>query len=111
MKLVFKRSVMIEVYRSVHRMIENNFYLTQRTLRHSNPKMLATLRKLGKHIMNNNAHQFTKGRSAKHSIPNVISEGFAQLNEVTDLGTVSVEVDGTDSSSMAEATRGDVGAI
>lgn len=110
MKLVFKRSVMIEVYRSVHRIVENNFYLTHRTMRHSNPKMLATLRKLGNHIEKNKPHQFTKARSAKYVIPDVVSEGFAQLSEATDLGTTTVELD-VGTGDEREVTGGDVGAI
>jgi hypothetical protein len=45
--LVMKRSILIEVYRSAHQIIENNFYLTHRTVRNSSPKMTHTLARLG----------------------------------------------------------------
>ena len=87
MKLIFKRSVLIEVYRSVHRIIESNFYLTNRTLRHSHPTMLATLHKLATYIQKpeTNPHEFRKGRAAKHEVMDAVNDGFAQMFEKTDL--------------------------
>jgi|SRR5882762_4355100 len=61
MKLIFKRSILIEVHRSAHRIIKNNFYLTHCTLQHSHPKMLATLRKLATYIQDKDLHTFKKG--------------------------------------------------
>lgn len=112
MKLVFKRSVLIEVYRSVHRIIENNFYLTNRTLRHTNPSMRATLQKLAAHIQKpeNNPHVFTKGRTTKsgHEIIDVVNDGFIKICESTDLGTLQDE---QDSGREANATGEDVGVL
>jgi hypothetical protein len=93
MRLVFKRSVLIEVYRSAHRIIENNFYLTDRTLRHTNPTMVATLQKLAAHILKpeNSPHVFTKGRTSKHEVTDAVNEGFMQICESTDLFTIQDE--------------------
>lgn len=110
MKLVFKRSVLIEVYRSVHRIIENNFYLTNRTLQHSHPTMLAMLRKLMAHIQKpkNNPHVFTKGRTVKHKISDTVNEGFAQICESSDLCTIPDKQTGI---REIVATGGDVGVM
>src|ERR1700690_2351500 len=90
MRLVFKRSVLVKVYRSGHRIIENNFYLTNRTLRHTNPTMVATLQKLVAHIQKpeNSPHVFTKGRTSKHKVTDAVDEGFMQIHESTDLCTI-----------------------
>ena len=110
MRLVFKRSVLIEIYRSAHRIIENNFYLTNRTLRHTNPSMVATLKKLATHIMKpeNNPHVFTKGRTSKHEVTDAVNEGFTQICESTDLFTIQDEQVGVQE---ITATSGDIGVL
>jgi hypothetical protein len=62
-QLIMSRSILIEVYRSAHQIIENNFYLTHRTIRHSSPKMTRTLAHLSGYIAdtNRNPHIFTSG--------------------------------------------------
>ena len=96
MKLIFKRSVLIEVYRSVQRIIESNFYLTGRTLQHSHPSMLATLRKLATHIQKpeDNPHIFTQGQGAAYEIPDVVSDGFGQMWEKADICAINEEEGG-----------------
>ena len=86
-RLVMKRSILIEVYRSAHQIIENNFYLTHRTVRHSSPKMTRTLARLGEYIekIGSNPHVFTAGRSIGYEVPDRITEGFALLGEDADL--------------------------
>jgi hypothetical protein len=110
MKLVFKRSVLIEVYRSAHRIIENNFYLTNRTLRHTNPTMVATLQKLAAHIQKpeNSPHIFTKRRTSKHKVTDAVNEGFMQICESTDLCTIRDDQVGVQE---IIATSGDVGVL
>ena len=111
MKLVFKRSILIEIYRSAHRIIENNFYLTNRTLRHTSPKMTTTLNKLAAHIRKpeNNPHVFMKGRTAKHTIPDVVNEGFAKILQNSDLGTILEGQDDEEGGSRQAVSAGDVG--
>ena len=110
MKLVFKRSVLIEVYRSVHRIIKNNFYLTNHTIRHTQPSMVATLQKLADHIQKteNNPHVFTKGQSAKHEVLDALNEGFAAIVESSDLFNIV-----NDEAGVQEvlATSGDIGVV
>ncbi|KAK0455372.1 uncharacterized protein EV420DRAFT_1227310, partial [Desarmillaria tabescens] len=45
-ELVFKRSILLQVYRSMQQTIEENFYLTRHTVQHSKPKMTKTLQHL-----------------------------------------------------------------
>lgn len=106
--LIMKRSVLIEVYRLAHQMIENNFYLTHRTIRHSSPRMNCTLAKLAAYIegADRNPHVFTRGRAVKYEIPDYVSEGFARLTEDADLCAVSDMSEGT---SIGRATGEDLG--
>ncbi|KAJ3841791.1 hypothetical protein F5878DRAFT_519481, partial [Lentinula raphanica] len=46
-QLIFKRSILLEIYRAMQETIESNFALTHRTIRHSKPRMTNTLRNLG----------------------------------------------------------------
>jgi hypothetical protein len=105
MKLIFKRSILIEVYRSAHRIIENNFYLTHRTLWHSHPKMLATLRKLATYIQDKDPHTFKKGQVVKYEIPDVVNDGFEKMFENTDLYTIRDDAGVRD----IHTTGGDIG--
>lgn len=93
MRLIFKRSVLIEVYRSAHRVIENNFYLTHRTLSHTHPSMLATLKKLATHIQEKQPHKFQAGRTVKYEIQDVITDGLVRMFETTDLTNVQGDED------------------
>jgi len=53
--------------------------------------MLATLCKLTDQIQKpeNNPHVFTRGRTAKYVIPDVVNEGFAEMCESSDLCTIN----------------------
>lgn len=106
-QLIMKRAILIEVYRSAHRMIENNFYLTHRTIRHSSPKMLRTISRLRSYIEepSRNPHTRIRGRSAKYEIPDHISEGFGLLHEDADLCAVA---DGLEKD-VNRATADDIG--
>jgi hypothetical protein len=110
MKLVFKRSVLIEVYQSVHRIIENNFYMENRTICHTQPSMIVTLRKLADHIQKteNNPHVFTKGLSAKHEVLDALNEGLAAIVESSDLCNIPDDKAGV---RAVLATSGDIGVV
>ncbi|KAF8900800.1 hypothetical protein CPB85DRAFT_1193261, partial [Mucidula mucida] len=61
-KLVLKRSVLLQVYRSMQKTIKENFHLTHRTVHHLKPKMTKTLRRREEEIAELDAHVFTAGR-------------------------------------------------
>jgi hypothetical protein len=105
--LIMKRSILIEVYRSAHQMIENNFYLTHRTIRHSSPRMTHTINKLRNYIEGpeQRPHIFTAGRSVNYEIPDHVSDGLALLMEDTDLCAIA---DG-DEGRAGTATGDDLG--
>lgn len=106
-----KRSILIEVYRSAHQMIENNFYLTHRTIRHTSPKMLATITRLRKYIEGpeQSPHQFRAGRTQKHKIPNHVGSGFTLLMQDTNLGALNSGGDEVSEGGGMMATGDDIG--
>ncbi len=60
-ELVFKRSVLLKVYRSMQRTIEDNFHLSHHTVHHTKPAMTKPLQRLRTQIANLDGHRFKKG--------------------------------------------------
>lgn len=60
-ELVFKRSVLLEVYHSMQQTIEDNFHLSHRTVHHTKPAMTKPLQRLRTQIANLDGHRFKKG--------------------------------------------------
>lgn len=88
-------------------MIENNFYLTHRTVRHSNPKMHRTIYRLQTYIQDpsRNPHVRSNGRSVKYEIPDYITNGFSLLGEDADLCAAGAE--GGDTVTEGDRITGD----
>ncbi|PBL00004.1 hypothetical protein ARMGADRAFT_864452, partial [Armillaria gallica] len=61
-ELVFKRSVLLQVYWSMQQTIEENFYLTCRTVWHSKPKITKTLQHLRDELASLHRFEFKQGR-------------------------------------------------
>ncbi|KAL0952556.1 hypothetical protein HGRIS_006812 [Hohenbuehelia grisea] len=111
MKLVMKRSILIEVYRSVHEVIEDNFFLTHRTIRHSHPKMTRTLQHLGAWIAkaDNKPHVFTKGRMATYEVPDLVCNGLIALAESKDLSSMAAGDDNEGDAGALGVSGDDIG--
>ncbi len=85
-ELVFKHSVLLEVYCSMQQTIEENFYLTRHTVRHSKPKMTKTLQRLRDQLAMLAWFEFKAGRSTSTPttgrswvVHDAINEGFGVL--------------------------------
>ncbi|KAJ3730829.1 hypothetical protein C8R42DRAFT_545138, partial [Lentinula raphanica] len=85
-QLIFKRSVLLEVYRAMQETIEDNFFLTHRTVHHSKPTMTNTLRKLAEIVSALDSTMLKPGRLSsipghqdRWKVQDVIIEGFAIL--------------------------------
>ncbi|KAG2028921.1 hypothetical protein BDR03DRAFT_882337 [Suillus americanus] len=96
---IIKESPLIEVYRNCHVVIENGFHLQHQTIRHAQPEMMNTIRKLSTRIKENYAHIKKEGRKALWSIPDQINEGMVLMQEqkiVSEEETAVFDVDGDD---------------
>ncbi|KAJ3768797.1 hypothetical protein FB446DRAFT_649816 [Lentinula raphanica] len=101
-QLIFKRSILLEVYRAMQETIENNFFLTHHTVQHSKPKMTNTLRNLGKAVSALDSTIMKPGRisslpGTQHhwKLQDAVNEGLAILAQKKELliGTELDEVD------------------
>ncbi|KAG1896135.1 uncharacterized protein F5891DRAFT_959147, partial [Suillus fuscotomentosus] len=96
---IIKESPLIEVYRNCHVVIKNRFHLQHQTIRHAQPEMMNTIRKLSTKIKENYAHIKKEGRKALWSIPDQINEGMVLMQEqkiVSEEETGVFDVDGDD---------------
>ena len=85
MPRIIKESPLVETYRKMHVNIEENFYLENRTIRHSPPDMPRTLAKLSTSIQESGVHQRTSGQHAKYIVPDKVTAGMnSALNEDED---------------------------
>ncbi|KAG1894465.1 uncharacterized protein F5891DRAFT_1130925 [Suillus fuscotomentosus] len=96
---IIKESPLIKVYHNCHVVIENRFHLQHQTIRHAQPEMMNTIRKLSTKIKENYAHIKKEGRKALWSIPDQINEGMVLMQEqkiVSEEETGVFDVDGDD---------------
>ncbi|KAK1227567.1 hypothetical protein PQX77_009427 [Marasmius sp. AFHP31] len=122
--LVMKRSPLLGVYRSLQSTIEESFYLTHRTVRHSNPDMTKTIQKLRVHLAALKAHTFQADRttsikdsSRKWVVMDAVTKGFEKLQSRKDLyGTGGTNANSEDNEGteeddeIGEITGDDIGA-
>ncbi|KAG2086947.1 hypothetical protein BD769DRAFT_1373278 [Suillus cothurnatus] len=97
--VVERNNLYTKVYRNCHVIIENGFHLQHQTIRHAQPDMTNTIRKLSMRIKEKYAHIKTFGRKALWSIPDQINEGMALMQEqriVSEEETTIFDTDGDD---------------
>ncbi len=95
---ILEESILIEMYRNCHVMVENAFHLEHRTTKHSPSDMTRTLQKLAGEIQQSHTHIFTPGRTAKYSVLDNIEIGVDGLQWQTNkLGSLNEIVAGQES--------------
>ncbi|KAJ3824469.1 hypothetical protein F5880DRAFT_1480156, partial [Lentinula raphanica] len=99
-QLIFKRSVLLEVYRAMQQTVEENFFLTHRTVHHSKPTMTNTLRSLGRVVASLEICVFKPGRSTstvgsqnRWTVQDAMIEGFAMLSQKKDFNEAIINGD------------------
>ena len=99
--------------------IENNFFLTHRTIHHSKPTMTHTLKRLANHVAHLNGHTFTPGHHSslpdtgahQWKVQHAIVEGFRLLSQKKAMYSMEEE-DNVDSNEQGfqEVDGQDIGA-
>ncbi|KAI0072064.1 hypothetical protein K474DRAFT_1678964 [Panus rudis PR-1116 ss-1] len=87
LQLVLKQSPLIELFRHVHRLMQDNFHLIHRTVRHAPPDIGNTIKVLCKLLQESKGYTFVKDRKSVR-IPDHLHEGMLLLQ--TQSGIVRV---------------------
>ncbi|KAG8999248.1 hypothetical protein FRB90_012122 [Tulasnella sp. 427] len=104
-KFIIKQSPLIEVYQNTHSVVENSFYLTNRTLRHPPPPMKKTLAALRDHMRKEKLYTHNDNRREVPLPRNAFLEGLAKNTDVPpNTAATDDESDGE-----ADVDDGDVG--
>lgn len=82
--LMIKRSPLIEVFRSCHETVEENFYLKDRTTRHAPSDMESTRAALRTHMEKHIAFDEVAGRVPAYLVPEQLAEGLGQLQTISE---------------------------
>ncbi|KAG2125101.1 hypothetical protein DEU56DRAFT_744063, partial [Suillus clintonianus] len=77
---IIKQSPLIEVFRNCHVIMENAFYLKNRTIQHTHPNMAATIEKLRSYIQSTLAY-IPQNRSSKRVIEDQIAVGMKLIQQ------------------------------
>jgi hypothetical protein len=76
-KCIIEESILIDLYRKCHIIVQNGFYLTHRTIRHAAPEMGKTLQVLDESLQHVKPHIFEPGREANCEATDYIVESMA----------------------------------
>lgn len=106
---IIKESPLIQLYRDSKRVIEEQFLLTPKSMRHGKPDMTATYAALSGHAIDTNFLTFKPGRTSKYPVPDVFTIGMeryeaelaglvssGETDDTVDTGCPSYEVTATE---------------
>ncbi|KAI0310544.1 hypothetical protein OF83DRAFT_1033881, partial [Amylostereum chailletii] len=72
---MLKESILIEIYRTLHVNIEDNFCLTNRTINHAKPNMKNTYKKVSEHMQKHRPNEYQPKRRARYAVENLVQTG------------------------------------
>jgi hypothetical protein len=76
---IIKESPLVQLYRSIHTVIEKNLALSHLTTAHSNPDMARTFADLQSYLSITEPHKIHPGRKSAYSVPDQIDRGRGML--------------------------------
>ncbi|TFK78704.1 hypothetical protein K466DRAFT_606732 [Polyporus arcularius HHB13444] len=94
-QLIIKQSPLIELFRKVHTLFQDNFHLVHRSVRHAPPDTASTLKVLLDELKKHNPHMCTPNRPAEVKLEDHLREGMYILQTTTGIAR-ETEVTGTD---------------
>ena len=77
---VVKESVLIQLFRDCKEIVEKQYHITPKTMRHGERDLTETYAAMARLIQSTSQLTFTAGRTAEHSIPDYFSIGMAKYN-------------------------------
>ena len=81
-QLILKQSPLIEVFRHLHRTMQDNFHLLHRSVRHAPPNQQNSIQALCALLRNNKAHEFERGRTS-YKLTDHMDEGINKMQSTT----------------------------
>lgn len=103
-QLILKQSPLIEVFRRIHRTMQDNFHLLHRSIRHAPPDLTNTINALCDLLQENKAHIMDESRSSYNLVDHV-SMGLYKLQTSTMLN--SIDGTGVDNEDNEETGDGE----
>ncbi|KAF8128125.1 hypothetical protein EV363DRAFT_433689 [Boletus edulis] len=83
---IIMESLLVEIYRKVHSVIEKNFMGVHQTTSHSGPDMTKTFGALLQKMQSCGYHVLQIGRGTSHEIADLINLGYEQFDKITTTG-------------------------
>lgn len=87
---IIKESTLIQLYRDCKKVVEDQFLITPKTMRHGEPDFTETYRVMSRKAIRDSFLIKKPGRSSAHPIPDVLAIGMAKYQ--SDLSAVSTEM-------------------
>ncbi|KAG1796230.1 uncharacterized protein HD556DRAFT_1431369 [Suillus plorans] len=78
---IILESPLVQVYRNLQRVFEENFLHLHLTTRHTIVDMTRTFNELCRYIAQHSPHELVLGRKSKHSIPDLYSKGLELIDK------------------------------
>ncbi|KAG1792822.1 uncharacterized protein HD556DRAFT_1238725, partial [Suillus plorans] len=72
---IIMESPLIQIYRNLHTMFQNDFLHTQQTTRHAEADLSKTFQVLCRQMKKHSPNEIVKGRGSYYSIPDVLAKG------------------------------------
>ncbi|TFK78632.1 hypothetical protein K466DRAFT_507002 [Polyporus arcularius HHB13444] len=82
-RLIIKQSPLIELFRKVHTLFQDNFHLVHRSVRHALPDIASTLKVLLDELKKSDVHAFKPERRAEVKLEDHLREGMYILQTST----------------------------
>lgn len=87
---IVKESPLIQLFRDCKSVVEEQFLLTPKTMRHGEPNMIESFNALSRYAVSNGILNFSVGRTTHHSIPNYFQVGMDRYESSPPSQTVPV---------------------
>ncbi|KAJ3522613.1 hypothetical protein NM688_g8849 [Phlebia brevispora] len=83
-KRIIKESILIQLFRDISEMFEENLQLTHLTAKHGDADMTATFREVLEYLRNEKTNEIIPGRRSAHEIADLLDKGQHMLHQATE---------------------------
>ena len=102
---ILKESPLVETYRQLGKMIENNFCTTKKTTKHQSPNMKTTFDELLAMMKKNGTHVRENGRESRFTVNRNLEKGLESIQQTAKDTRVRTGASGGDSNARHEESE------